>query len=270
MTARVRFGVSRSHGREHLQLAAQRFSAVLAEQLQQPVRTIVTDDYEQLLEGVLVAGIDLAWMPPLLHTRASEEEGLLACVSQRDGSVTYRTALLVRADAGYRSLAQLRGARAAWTDRASSSGYLFPRLQLLAEGLDPVRDLKESLVGSAQAAMAKVVDQKADLCACFVSHAAGGDPERALRDVARIFPPAATQLRVLAVSEAIPPDGVVLAPAIDGRLQARLRDLLLQFHQNPAGTKALAELFDAERLVPVTLSVSRALDRLRALAATHL
>jgi phosphonate transport system substrate-binding protein len=266
----VRFGVSRSHGGAQLIEGTRHFSALLGARLGLPCKPIITNDYDHLLEGVLVAGIDLGWMPPLVHLRAAARDGLLACVSQRAGAVTYRAALLVRADSDYATLADLRGARAAWTDRASSSGYLFPRLHLLHAGIDPERELSESLLGSPAAALAAVIDGKADLCGSFVSDGSAGDPAAALADVARSLPAAAWRLRVLAVTDSIPPDGLVLAPGIDGALQARLRDLLLSLHQTPDGTGVLRELFGAERLVPVSTSVARALERLRALAVNHL
>jgi phosphonate transport system substrate-binding protein len=247
----VRFGVSRSHGGEQLVEGSRRFAALLEQRLGQPVRSIIARDYDHLLEGVVVSGIDLAWMPPLLHARAVEHEALLAAVVQRSVALTYRAAILVRDDSDFHSLEDLRGARAAWTDRVSASGYLFPKLHLLAAG---VEDLKESLYGSFDSAMTAVREGRADVCSSFV----GNKPV--------VFP----RLRVLSLTDAIPPDGLVLAPSLDGALQARLRDLLLQLHESNEGRKSLRELFSADKLVPVTHPVSRAIERLRALAKTHL
>ena len=256
----IRFGVSRAHGGAHLVEATRAFTSLLEVRLGISVHAFVARDYEHLLEGVLVSGIALAWMPPLIHARAVEEDALLAAVLQRGGAVTFRTALLVHKDSSYRSRAELKGARAAWSDPASASGHIYPRMMLGA-------GLQEAFYGSAAAALEAVMDGRADVCACFVSDAAASDETRALADVARISPPAAFRLRVLEVSEPIPPDGVVLAPALDGGLQARLRDTLLGLHAEAAGAAVVAELFNAERLVPVTPDVIRAVDRLRALAA---
>jgi phosphonate transport system substrate-binding protein len=260
----IRFGVSRSHGGTQLVESTRRFAARLQERLGRPVTSIVARDYEHLREGVSTAGIDLAWMPPLLHARS---DGLLAAVVERGGSVMFRAALLVRADSAFQRLADLKTARAAWSDRSSASGYLFPRLHLSQAGIEPAG---ESLFGSAASAMAAVIDGKADFSSCFVSHEAGGDLTRAQADVARSFPPAAWRLRVLDVTDAIPPDGLVLASGIEGTLQARLRDLLLGVHETPEGAAVLRDLFGADRLVPVTSQVSRAIERLRTLSQKHL
>jgi phosphonate transport system substrate-binding protein len=254
MTRTIRFGVSRSHGGAQLVESTRRFTSLMASRLGRPVTSIVARDYDHLLEGVNMAGVDLAWMPPLLHARS---DGLLAAVVQRGGAVTYRAALLVRSDSAWRGVTDLKTARAAWSDRASASGYLFPRLHLLSAGVEPAR---EALHGSAAAAMAAVLDGKADVCSCFVH----GD------DVFSNFPQAAGRLRVLDITDEIPPDGLVLSPDIEGSLQARLRDLLLHLHEDADGAGVLRDLFGGEQLVPVTSQVSRAIERLRTLAQKHL
>jgi phosphonate transport system substrate-binding protein len=247
----IRFGLSRSHAGGALVEKTRRFCAILSEQLALPVKSIVANDYEHLLEGVLVSGIDLGWMPPLLHARAVEHDALLAAVVQRSRTLTYRAAILVREDSDFQTLTDLRGARAAWTDRASASGYLFPKLHLLNAGVD---DLDESLHGSVESALAAVRDGQADVCASFIG------------DKSALFP----RLRVLALTDPIPPDGLVLAPGLDGKLQAQLRDRLLSLHADPAGHQAIVELFEAEKFVPVTAALGRAIDHVRALAKKHL
>jgi phosphonate transport system substrate-binding protein len=242
----IRFGVSRSHGGS---LQLERFVNVLARELRLPVRPIIARDYEHLLEGVLVSGIDLAWMPPLLHARAVEHDAILAAVVQRSPELTYRAAILCRNDSAFHKIEELQGARAAWSDRASASGYLFPKLHLLSAG---VGGLEESFHGSTESAMTAVREHKADVCASFI-----GEEK---------FP----ELRVLDITAPIPPDGLVLAPGLDGKLQARVRDLLLVLHEKPGGGEALRRLFDGERLVPVTSPISRLVEQLRALAQKHL
>ncbi len=79
----------------------------------------------------------------------------------------------------------------------------------------------------------------------------------------------ADQLRVVAITERIPPDGVVLAPPLDGHLQATLRDALLALHQREAGRAALKSLLSAERLAPATGDVVRLIARSSAVLASR-
>src|SRR5258706_12882136 len=96
----------------------------------------VAYDYRALLERFLQRHIELAWMPPLIQAQV-DEVGELVAVCERAGVAAYRAALVVRVDSRYQTLSDLRGARAAWTDPGSASGDVFPRLHLLAAGLDP-------------------------------------------------------------------------------------------------------------------------------------
>lgn len=270
MGSALSFGISRSHAGHDLDAGARLFAEVLTERVGRRMAVTITPDYERLLDGVLVGGIAVAWMPPLLHVRAAHRGAPLAAVSQRGGALAYRAALLVRADSHRTSVRGLRGARAAWADPYSASGYLFPQLHLLAAGVDPRYDLaSEAFHGSAAAACRAVVDGDAEVCAHYISDAAGGKRDNhwslgqlELRQA--LGDHVGSQLRILDVTDPIPPDGMVLAPPLDGRLQAALRDALLSLHSDSDGARALHSLLQAERLMPVTGDVVKIIARLRA------
>src|SRR6476646_4492741 len=153
MGGALTFGISRSHAGHDLDAGARLFADALAARVGRKLSVTITPDYERLLDGVLVGGISVAWMPPLLHVRASMKGAPLAAVSERNGALAYRAALLVRADSHRTTVRSLRGARAAWADPYSASGYLFPQLHLLAAGLDPRYDLAgERFCGTTEAA----------------------------------------------------------------------------------------------------------------------
>ncbi|MFI5289768.1 MAG: phosphate/phosphite/phosphonate ABC transporter substrate-binding protein [Polyangia bacterium] len=264
----LRFGVSRSHGGAQPAAAAKRLVEVLATRLGVRVELRIAADYDALTESVLDGKIHLAWMPPLAHARATEKGATLAVVTERRGALTYRSALLVRKDSPAAAVAGLSGVRVAWTDPSSASGYLYARLHLIAAGIDPERDLvSESFRGSSSAALAAVIAGEADLCASYTSEAAAADPALALDDAERVCPGARAQLRVLDVTDSIPPDGVVLGPQLDPEAQARLRDLLLDLHEKPDGLAAISELMSGDRLRGVTEPVLRTIARLRALVS---
>jgi phosphonate transport system substrate-binding protein len=270
MGAALTFGLSRSHAGHDLDAGARLFADALAARLGRKLAVTVTPDYERLLDGVLMGGVSVAWMPPLLHVRAALEGAPLAAVCERNGALAYRAALLVRADSHRTTVRSLRGARAAWADPYSASGFLFPQLHLLAAGVDPRYDLaSEKHAGSAAAACRAVADGDADVCAHYVSDAAGaarhdGWKLAQLELRQSLGDHVGAQLRILDVTDPIPPDGMVLAPPLDGRLQATLRDALLSLHDDAAGARALHVLAQADRLMPVTGDVVKIIARLRA------
>jgi len=270
MGGALTFGISRSHAGHDLDAGARLFADALAARIGRKLAVTITPDYERLLDGLVVGGVAVAWMPPLLHVRAALQGALLAAVSQRNGALAYRAALVVRADSHRTTVRGLRGARAAWADPYSASGYLFPQLHLLAAGVDPRYDLAtERYHGSAAAACRAVADGEADVAAHYISDAAGASRDdhwklAQLELRQSLGENVGTQLRILDVTDPIPPDGMVLAPPLDGRLQAAVRDALLSLHDDAAGARALHTLLQAERLMPVTGDVVKIIARLRA------
>ncbi len=270
MAVALTFGLSRSHAGRDLDASARQFADALGAHAGRKIGVTITSDYERLLDGLLVGAISVAWMPPLVHARAAARGAPLACVSERNGALVYRAALLVRADSHRTSVRALRGVRAAWADPFSASGYLFPQLHLLAAGVDPRYDFAaETFYGSAVRACSAVVDGDADLCAHYISDAAGAarDEDWKLGQLelrTTLGEAIAGKLRILDVTDPIPPDGMVLAPPLDGRLQAALRDALLSIHEDTRGAAALQALAQADRLAPVTGDVVRIIARLRA------
>jgi phosphonate transport system substrate-binding protein len=261
----LRFSVSRSHGGPHPLEGALQFAEVLAARLGTQVELKQSRDYDELVEWLVGGRTHLAWMPPLSHARATANGAILAVVAERGGSLTYRSALVVRADSMHTALAGLRNLKVAWTDPLSASGYLFARLHLLAAGVDPRRDnMQETFYGSPRAACYAVIRGEADLAACYVRDAAGDDAGLAQLDLERILPSASTLLRVIDVTDRIPPDGVVLSERLPADVQASVRDVLLDLHAQPSGRAALEALMQADRLRGVTEDVRRVLQRLKA------
>src|SRR6476619_4807222 len=98
MGGALTFGISRSHAGHDLDAGARLFADALAARIGRKLAVTITPDYERLLDGLVVGGVAVAWMPPLLHVRAALQGALLAAVSQRNGALAYRAALVVRAD----------------------------------------------------------------------------------------------------------------------------------------------------------------------------
>lgn len=242
----IRFALGAGHGGESMLSGARAFTAALAKTLRQEVRLVVSDDYDELLARLLADAAELAWMPPLVHARATAAGATLAVVSERDGALTYRSALLVRVDAPAAALSDLHDVRVAWTDPHSAAGHTFPRLHLQAAG---VSIGEETFAGSPLAACAAVADGHADLCACFVRESAASAPARALADVSRVYAPATWRLKVLAITDAIPPDGIVIAPGVPTADATRYAEALMKLHRHPAGLAAMWGLMNATRLV---------------------
>ena len=254
------FGLSRNHAGANLEAWPELISAGIAAGLGSPVEVALADDYDQLLARVLGSAVDIAWLPPLLHARAAEQGARLVALPQRDGWLTFRSALLVRKDDPTESPGALRGVRVAWRDRNSASGYLFPRIELASRGAPPEKAFSsEKFYGSVVEAAQAVVSNAADLCTCWVSETAARDPARAMTEIEKVVGPLAAQLRVLHVTDPIPPDGLVVGSRVDEAERAQISGALLSMHTTAAGRRALESVWQAERLAPVNDALLKSL-----------
>lgn len=194
---------------------------------------VVTQSYKELEEKLARGDVDLAWMPPALCVRAIERGAtlLLGCV--RASEKTYRAALFVRADSPRRTPADLAGARAAWVDPDSCSGYLFPRIALTEEhGLDPTTLFaEEKMLGSHAKVIAAVVKRQADCGATF----AAGVPD---------------EMRWIVTSAPIPSDAVCASASMERARRDALGAALAELHRFTDGALMLRDLFDVARLEP--------------------
>jgi phosphate/phosphite/phosphonate ABC transporter binding protein len=140
------------------------------------------NDYPSLLEAMHSGRVDVAWLPPVVALRAaSTGRALPIALPVRRGVSSFYSALFARPDSAMRRAADLSGARAAWVNAQSASGYLVIRAALRAQGLDLDRAFSEqTFAGSHVAVVRAVLDGKADVGATFMHHdPSGTTPARA-------------------------------------------------------------------------------------------
>jgi ABC-type phosphate/phosphonate transport system substrate-binding protein len=94
-------------------------------------------NYERQVEELLAGHIDLAWNTPLAHVRVQRRcQGRSRSLGMRDSDRDFRAKIVVRRDAGIRSLADLAGHALAVGSRDSTQARILP-LHFLAEaGVD--------------------------------------------------------------------------------------------------------------------------------------
>jgi phosphonate transport system substrate-binding protein len=136
-----------------------------------------------------------------------------------DGSRGSDGYLLVREDAPLSSPADLRGHTLCYVDRASTTGYLLPRIWMRKAGLVPDRDVQTVLSGNHLAAMRDLVDGKCDAAAVYSGAYLSARKEGV----------AVGRLRVMAITGRVPQDVVVATPDMPAAEVKRLRDALLGF-----------------------------------------
>ena len=106
-----------------------------------PVKLMSAADYAGVIQAFAARQLELAYMSPAAYAAAwvqSDGDVIPILTSEeQDGSTSYVSVLYTRADSGIASLADMKGKSLAWADPNSASGYLIPRAEFRAMGIDP-------------------------------------------------------------------------------------------------------------------------------------
>ncbi len=117
------------------------YQKLLQDTFQVPVRLYMAADYGGVAQAFAARQVELSYMSPAAYAATWMEcdgnaEPLLVA-KEEDGSTSYVAAMYVRADSDIHSLEDMRGRAMAWGDPNSASGYLIPRAEMRAAGINP-------------------------------------------------------------------------------------------------------------------------------------
>jgi phosphonate transport system substrate-binding protein len=208
--------------------------------------------------------LDVAWLPPVLYVLLAQDGVVAPLVSNhRAGEAAFHGVLLVRASAPMHTLDALRGLRVAWVDPCSASGYVMPRIELAALGLDPRTAFSEEIfTGSHDAAVRAVAGGEADVTATFARvDGAGNVTSGSWSQV----PDARAQVRVFWTLGAIPSDVIATRAGYPPELGARLAEAFVAATNDPRIAPIARRLFGVEEFrrghMRSYASLSRAIEK---------
>src|SRR6266480_3391961 len=102
-----------------------------------PMDFALFSNYERQVEELLRGHIDVAWNTPLAHVRiVSRTEGKSVALGMRDSDRDFRAKVVVRKDAGIRTLKDLEGKVLAVGSRDSTQARILPLQFIREEGVD--------------------------------------------------------------------------------------------------------------------------------------
>lgn len=193
---------------------------------------LITADYNALADSLIDGVVDVGWFSPLAYVNASERGKVIPLATPIvNGSPSYKGYIVTRVS-GPTSLAALKGKRMAFVDPKSASGYAYPRILLRRAGVDPDRDLGETLFLGTHS---RVID-----AVLAGTVAAGATYSEAIDDAAARGLPVG-DLVYLAETEPIPKDCLAGRPGLNAGLVEKLRGTLLKFSQIEEGRRVLAD-----------------------------
>ncbi len=197
-----------------------------------------------------------------LQERAGAHPLLL---TERGGVSRYHGVFFVRRDSGLERLADLKGRTVAFQNTASTSAYFAPSVALLGAGqrmeilLSPMDRPSADSVG--------YVFARSELNIAAWVHKrlvdAGVVSNLDWEDVRRMPPAFRRDFRVIHDTQDFPRALEMVRGDLDPRIEARLREVLLEAANDPAARDALNVFFRTTRFLPVDPASRQALDDLR-------
>jgi phosphonate transport system substrate-binding protein len=113
------------------------FRAAIEAELGVPVKLFAPADYDGVIQGLLGGTIDYAWLGASafakIHLTDPNAVDLKLTKQNADGSTGYYSIGFARADSGITSIEDAKGKVFAFADPNSTSGYLVPGAELIAE-----------------------------------------------------------------------------------------------------------------------------------------
>ena len=208
-----------------------------------PVKLFASRDYSGVTEGLLAGRLDAAGLGAAgyagVFLQNPDAVEPIATVEEKDGTLGYRSVLLVRADSPYRTLDDLRGRTLMFTERLSTSGFLIPYYELSEEGYDPGHFFgRLRFSGGHPQAVAAVLDGSADAGVTWTSgigdHAKGYSRGNLRRMVERGTLDM-SNVRILWTSELIPEGPQVVRKDLPKEAKEIYRNVLLDLADRDRG-----------------------------------
>ena len=226
-----------------------RFAEVLGKRSRLEVQIFESSSYEELATAVVSGYVDVAWLPPIPLIALAKHGSVTPLASlHRGGRSTFQSVIIVRADSRFREPRDLVGARAAWVDRYSASGFVVPRVALSHLGIDARSAFPQQRFWRSHDTVARViVAGRADFGATYAGTSESGEIVRgAWLDVKG----ASDAVRVLSILGEIPGDVVAAHARMDVGKKQRITEALVGISRD-GKTRLLAnDAFGVEEFRP--------------------
>jgi phosphonate transport system substrate-binding protein len=228
-----------------LMVAGETFGVALGKLIGVPIRVTVASDYAAVIEALRNRTADLAFVHPAGYVLANREaKVMIVAKDQWHGHTSYTSRIYVRKESGITTLEGLRGKTIAFVDPSSTSGYVYPMVMLIQQGLVKDRDPKTFFkdfvyAGSHDAGLLALLNGHVDALASFDQAR-----EQYLKDPAQ-------REKIIFVAETppIPEGGICARDGLDPAMVAKVRASLLSM-KGPAYAAVLKALYDIDGFEP--------------------
>jgi alpha-glucoside transport system substrate-binding protein len=202
----------------------------------------VATSYTAVIEAMCAEKAHMATLATFSYLLAHEKCGVeCALVSVRYGTPYYKGQIIAGADTGIKTLADIAGKTMCWVDATSTSGYIVPRVSLMAAGVDPETDLAQQVeAGSHNNVVLSVYRGDCDAGATFVD---------ARGNIAKDFPDVNEKVIVIAESAEIPNDGLQFIAGFPADLREEIVAAFVEIMGTDEGKAAMKKAYQWSEVI---------------------
>ncbi len=210
-------------------------------------KVAVPTSYAAVIEALGTYQADIAWLPTYAYVLAKQKyNAQVRLMTVRNGLNKYRGQFVVKNDAPIKALEDLNGKIIAYTDAASTSGYIYPSAVLKQKNIVPKDHI---FAGGHPQAILAVYSGRADAaCTYWSPPDARGIPMDAREKLFSTHPDIFDKIRILDYTDWIPNDTVTFRDELPPELEDQVVASLYEFAQSSEGKTTLKALYDIDGL----------------------
>lgn len=209
-------------------------------------KVAVPTSYAAVIEALGSYQADIAWLPTYAYVLAKQKfDANVRLMTVRNGLKSYR-GQFVAADQNIKSLEDINGKIIAYTDAASTSGYIYPSAMLKQKGIVPNDHI---FAGGHPQAILAVYSGRADVaCTYWSPPDSSGMPMDAREKLLETHKDIFEKIHIVDFTEWIPNDTVTFRKNLPEELELEVVKALYDFAQSEQGEKTLKSLYDVDGL----------------------
>ncbi len=213
------------------------------------IKLSVPSSYIAVVEAFGTKRADVAVMNTfgylLAHKKYDVEAKLLVT---RFGDTSYKSQIIARKDSKINSLSDIKGAKFAYVDPASASGYLLAKSLFKKKDIEPA----ETMFAQKHDSVVSMVYQgQVDAGATFYSPPIEGRIQDARRLVKTQFPDVEEKVKIVSLTDSIPNDPIIFRKDIETEMKTKLVEALKTYIATEKGKATFEALYLVTGLVDV-------------------
>lgn len=236
-----------------LEAKAKPLEKLLSDELGIPVKVSVSTNYNTIIEAMDSKKVDVGFLPPSAYVLAKEKgaaEVILQSqrygVNDETGQPTdklvdgYKSLFVVKADSKINSVKDLKGKKIAFQDVTSSAGYVWPAATLIANGIDPLKDVTGVTVKGHDQGIISVLNGDVDAAVVFQDAR-----NTAMKDYPTVF----DDTKVIEFTEMIPNDTIAVRSDMNKKWEDKITEAFINIGKDPKGHEIIKEIYTHEGYV---------------------